>query len=477
MIETIPRSFAEAMDAYADFRSVQRSAEVGRIVALATAIELNRVRHSDVLAVVAEYGERMIRPGADGTPLVAEFLALELGPIEQVSPDQALGLIADVVNVKHRHPAMWAAFLEQKIRWGQAVVVARQCVTLSVDAAAEVDKKCAQALAMWPMSRLLHHLPAWIIAADPHTAAAKEAVARSGRRMDIGQIENGQCELFGRLAADDAIAFNQAITAIAADLPAPPLPPEISRFAPTPELRAKLDLNQRRAAAVGVLARQAFGQDVLPTHQLIVHINADDPALTDGDSSGAAQVEKWGTLLTSRLPEFLTGSRVIVRPVINPAALPAQDQHDPTEALRFAVCQRNPVDVYPYATRRSTSCDLDHTIAYDDDGPPGQTSPGNLGPLSRRAHRFKTHTSTHLCQPSPGTFHWTTPLGYEYVVAPWGTIALGRVAPDGRAPSPQLEPCDPVPDPPPDDPAWDQPPRPEPEAWTQARAALLHLAS
>ena len=328
---------------------------------------------------------------------------------------------------------MWAAFLEQKIRWGQAVVVARQCVTLSVDAAAEVDKKCAQALAMWPMSRLLHHLPAWIIAADPHTAAAKEAVARSGRRMDIGQIENGQCELFGRLAADDAIAFNQAITAIAADLPTVEVPDQLHHFDFTPELRAKLDLNQRRAAAVGVLARQAFGQDVLPTHQLIVHINADDPALTDGDSSGAAQVEKWGTLLTSRLPEFLTGSRVIVRPVINPAALPAQDQHDPTEALRFAVCQRNPVDVYPYATRKATGCDLDHTVEYDDDGPPGQTSPGNLGPLSRRAHRFKTHTSTHLCQPSPGTFHWTTPLGYEYVVAPWGTIALGRVAPDGFA--------------------------------------------
>ena len=326
---------------------------------------------------------------------------------------------------------------------------------------------------MWPLSRLLHHLPAWIIAADPERAAASEAVARSGRRVDMWRIVDGQCELFGRIATADAAALDHVVTEIAKELPSAPLPEALQQFSFSPELAAKIDLDNRRAAAVGILARRAFGQDALPTHQLIVHIEAAD----DGVGS-VAEVEKWGAVLTAQLPELLAHSKVVVRPVVNPATLPAQDQHDPSELLRFAVCQRNPVDVFPYGSRSSRTCDLDHTEPFTADETPGQTRASNLGPLSRRVHRAKTHGDLHVCQPQPGVFHWRTGMGFEYVVLPSGTIRLGAMPVSGRLESKRPEPPpEPVPDPHPSDPVWGQPPHPETVAWAGAWARLMTLAS
>ncbi|MGB3954401.1 MAG: hypothetical protein WBL05_03830 [Brooklawnia sp.] len=139
--------------------------------------------------------------------------------------------------------------------------------------------------------------------------------------------------------------------------------------------------------------------------------------------TGVAHIDKWGPLLTEQLPKFLAGSKVIVRPIIDPATIGAVDVHDPTGAMRFAVEQRNPVDVFPYGTRAAANCDLDHTTTYTP-GVEGQTHLGNLGPLSRFTHRAKTFGGWHLEQPEPGVFHWTSPAGYQYLVTADGTTRI-----------------------------------------------------
>ncbi|WP_460766029.1 hypothetical protein [Mariniluteicoccus flavus] len=47
-----------------------------------------------------------MNPGGPGTPGVAEFLALELGPALHLSPESAHTLIADVLNLRHRLPIL-----------------------------------------------------------------------------------------------------------------------------------------------------------------------------------------------------------------------------------------------------------------------------------------------------------------------------------------------------------------------------------
>ena len=223
--------------------------------------------------------------------------------------------------------------------------------------------------------------------------------------------------------------------------------------------------------AVGVLARRVSGQDVLPAATVVVHVNATDPALglvepKDGAggsagsspvASGAAVVERWGALLTARIPEFLAGSRVTVRPVVDPWAISPETPHHPSVSLRTAVETLMPHDVFPYGATPSRSCDLDHTIPYADDGGPGQTRWGNLGPLSRFTHRVKTHGGWHLTQPEPGIFHWSSPAGYQYLVTAQGTIRIASPPPRPREPEP-----------PPD--WWEEPPPAEVERSLETEA-------
>ncbi len=60
-------------------------------------------------------------------------------------------------------------------------------------------------------------------------------------------------------------------------------------------------------------------------------------------------------------------------------------------------------------------------------GPPGQTDPYRMAPLTRRPHRLKTHARgwVHL-NPSPGVYLWRTRYGYWFRVDPDGTHALSR---------------------------------------------------
>ncbi|MDO5677356.1 MAG: DUF222 domain-containing protein [Propionibacteriaceae bacterium] len=465
-MEMVPVRLIDALEGVRQARADRKAAEIREVLFIAHAASVTGVSSADVDAALQDQiiGERMVQPGAEGTPFISEFLALELGPIMECSPESAFDQLATVLNVQHRHPTLWHAFLDGKIRWNHAARVAVECRMLSVEAAAEVDRKCAHSLAQWPVSRVMYHLKSWIIAADPVLAAKKKLLAETKREVLISKFTNAECELWGRLAAEDGVALDIALNEIADSLPPTQLPDGLTPEDLTPHERQSFCRNMRRSQALGILARRASGQEALPTADLIIRIGGDDPALYSPDGglsvSGAAEVEKWGELLTSVLPQFLSGSKVTVRPVLVPSELPASDQHDPPPLMRWAVCERNPVDVYPYGTRRSRSCQLDHTVEFRTFGPPGQTHPANLGPLSIKAHRGKTHGDFRMQQVSPGVFDWITPAGYRYLVGPSGTQPIS-VPTSHLGSIPLKEPPEPTADPPPDDPAWDIPPRAE----------------
>ena len=86
---------------------------------------------------------------------------------------------------------------------------------------------------------------------------------------------------------------------------------------------------------------------------------------------------------------------------------------------------RDTWEVFPYSSRSARRQDLDHTKPYRP-GEKDQTRAGNLGPLSRKAHRGKTHGGWQVEQPRPGIFWWTSPSGHRYRIGPNGTIRIGR---------------------------------------------------
>ncbi len=86
---------------------------------------------------------------------------------------------------------------------------------------------------------------------------------------------------------------------------------------------------------------------------------------------------------------------------------------------------RHPRSVFPHSATTSRM-DLDHTPAYQQNGPPGQTGMHSLGPLARGEHRPKTVGQWRSKQPEPGTYLWRDPEGWITITTNQGTLVLGH---------------------------------------------------
>lgn len=244
-----------------------RAAEIALAISLAEAADTYRVDEGAMCAGA----DRLERGGADGTPLISEFLASELGPLLGLSPAATGWRIADTLNLRHRHPQLWRAFVGGEVRWWPALQVARRCAEahLGVEAARFVDRQVAAALAVQPLGRVLRNLDRLIVAADPALARQRADEAAAFRAVGVGPARDGHVALWGTLDAADGLALDEALDAIADAMPA-----EVPR-------------GHRRAAGLGELARGAFGQDPLPRHvELIVRLDRpESPAATiDGSA-------------------------------------------------------------------------------------------------------------------------------------------------------------------------------------------------
>jgi hypothetical protein len=249
-----------------------------------------------------------------------------------------------------------------------------------------------------------------------------------------GSTEQGTKTVFVRAEAPDVIRFDATLDRVADGLGI------------LGDLRSK---DQRRAAALGWLANpqatlnlfdqvatttdtpletpprtQTTRPDSRPPATLYVHLT--DQALQTGigTGSGVARVEGIGPITLNRLRDWLSHSRVTVKPVIDLTNQKPVDGYEIPTRLREAIHLISPVDCFPYATSASRTTDLDHTTPYlppDHGGPPGQTAIGNLGPLTRRHHRTKTFAHWTLNQVWPGVFVWRSPHGHHYLVDHTGT--------------------------------------------------------
>lgn len=151
---------------------------------------------------------------------------------------------------------------------------------------------------------------------------------------------------------------------------------------------------------------------------LFLHVNPADLDL----GAGGAEIRLGHlvrTLLDQLIADAARNGTVIVKPVIDPMAVSVSESATPPASMAERIRHRNPTVVFPFSERASTSrhVDLDHTIPR----PEGPTTEPNLGPLDRRAHRWKTHTTCRLVQIRNGTFTWHTPAGQTFTVTPHGT--------------------------------------------------------
>ncbi len=236
----------------------------------------------------------------------------------------------------------------------------------------------------------------------------------------------GVVEVNGTLDLADALDLEQAVRAGAALLR---------------ESGCEESLDVRRAMAVGDLAR---GQQGLPLERAVTiyaHVDADSL-----NSSDLAVVENTrSNVLIDQIRSWCgSATKVIVKEVIDLNENLVCDGYEPSERLREQVVLRDPTCVFPYCTRPSRRCDLDHQVPYDEGG---ETSSDNLSPLCRRHHRAKTHSGWGYTTSAPGVHEWTSPSGLHLhgpiasttLTAPHPATAGSPACPDrsaaGRPPS------------------------------------------
>ena len=394
---------------------------------------------------------RLVAGGGEGTPEVDEFAAAELGLLQDTTTASARRQMSDALNLRHRLPRLWSMVCAGGFRVWKARYVAAATQHLSLAAAGDVDAAVAPHFATLPWSRFETLLEGQIIAADPGAAQRRQELADAERFVRAGRKnQHGLRMLIAQANSGDVIYFMAMLNRIAEIL----------------GIEGDLDtLEVRRTRALGILAQPAHALELLCRHRRDDDGDAEAELFEPGESGegdvrfdvpdalaqvaarkllppatlylhlseeaaqrgqGVARVEQVGPVVVAKLRDLLAGCSVTVKPVVDPAAGTGPvDAYEVPRRMRDHLVLRHPYEVFPFGQQESRPLDLDHTTAYRP-GPPGQTWPGNLGPLSRFDHRAKTHGGWRVRQPSEGLLIWRSPLGYISVVTNRGTLVLGR---------------------------------------------------
>jgi hypothetical protein len=336
------------------------------------------------------------RLGGDGTPDVAEFAVEELAAALSIGYNTALHLVSDSVELCYRLPKISALVQAGNLQAWKARQVASETKTLSRAAVAFVDRHLAVVARHNKLPNVRSLVHEALLRCDPDAAAGIEQAALDRRGVWFDHREStATTQLTATMDTLDAIGLENTVADLATTL---------GRLGDTS------DLDTRRATALGLLAEPQRTLDLFtgtngtaepapPTGGggsralLYVHVSAAD--LVTGRAgvagTGGGTVEKLGSATLDLVRAWLRRvQEVTVRPVLDMNDSHTVDQHDPSPATREQVMLRDKHCVFPGCTVDARACDLDHIVAYDENGPPGQTSAENLACLCRRHHRAKT---------------------------------------------------------------------------------------
>jgi hypothetical protein len=218
--------------------------------------------------------ERLKVYGGAGCPGVAEFAPIEFGAVTRMSTGAAASFIGEALALRHRLPRIWAAVLAGNAVPWRARKVAHACLSLSVEAAAIVDRRVVGIVNTVTPSKLATIVKAALWEADPDLAKAHaEAVAKE-RGVYVGPSDDhGTKRFWVRAAAGDVIRFDATINDIARAL----------KILGDPD-----SLSARRAKAIGWIADPAAAHQLLEVARYLArtrpHVTTNDDS-TDRDTA------------------------------------------------------------------------------------------------------------------------------------------------------------------------------------------------
>ncbi|MCX6399846.1 MAG: hypothetical protein NTX33_07960 [Propionibacteriales bacterium] len=388
-------------------------------------------------------GDHLTRCGGQGTPDVAQLCAAEYAIARQAGERATWNLMSDALDLRHRFPLVWVKGQELVSElWvlRRIVVMARR---LTKEQAARVDRAMVEVLGQSP-GRILQIAEARIIEADVrgHADRIREDNSRRGvwfpkpspgEQLEVDGI-SGSRRVAARLKPGQSGELDHTIDVIAdhladeyaadpdAEMPSrDQLRAEALAYLADPHAAAAIiDAAQADPEAAIVEQRPERKQKTSRRAKVFIHIDAD--VLADG-ADGVARVEDWGPVLLSQLAELLGRADITLTPVVDLRTFTSVNAYEHPATMKLRTELRTVGDVFPHSAHHPGrgAVDHDHAVAWESDGPPGQTNDLNDAPLSRRHHRAKTHHAYLLRQTGPGRYEWTTPHGLRRIVDRAGT--------------------------------------------------------
>ncbi|HEX2857270.1 MAG TPA: DUF222 domain-containing protein, partial [Propionibacteriaceae bacterium] len=208
---------------------------------------------ADLPATRVLHGDRMVPGGADGTPQVSEFAALEVAALWNTPVEAVDARIHEALDLRHRFPSLWRRVMAGQLDTWVATKITWKASRLDRDGARRLDTRIDPVAATLPTSRLLRLVDGQVAKLTPPAEAQDDRTRDQGRRgVWIRQRPNHRATtiatLTGVLDAGDADALDQQVRRIA------------HLLAQGGDQRG---LDDRRAAALGLMAFPARALQLL----------------------------------------------------------------------------------------------------------------------------------------------------------------------------------------------------------------------
>ncbi|QZY30111.1 HNH endonuclease signature motif containing protein [Nocardioides coralli] len=346
-----------------------------------------------------------------GIPTVAWDAAAGLATALGRSTPAADRLIRQALTLRHRLPRLWGRVLDGSVESFRARRVADAVVGRPDDVCADVDAHVARVVDTVGITTLDRLVEEAMLRLHPEEVELERLAQLDARFVKIDELSinhTGVADLTARAEWADLAAFDEAVSAVAkalaqqdaaADLPAD-------------------TLDVRRSRALGVLADPASALALLEAGpapsprrrtQLVLHLTLDAMA-RHGLLGRDGRLDR--PLLGQAVRDWCgrRDTHLTVTPVHDLEEHVQVGAYEIEGRMRERVELAHPTCVFPWCALPARRCDVDHRVAWGDDG---ASCDYNLAPLCRRHHRLKTHRGYRYTLIEPGTWLWRTPHGLQ----------------------------------------------------------------
>ena len=331
--------------------------------------------------LLAEYEREAsaVRCGDSAGPLQQAELSFITGDIARSvhwSEGQVTYRLGQARRVRDHTPTAWAAFAEGRIDAAKAREIAVAVERLErTESLERLDRQVVTYAERHTLAETRRWLRIFVARVEADLFTERANKQRAERGVDVVHGDDGMGLLISQQPNHVLAAINKRLTKEARAFGADDKRTMQQRRADL--LAAWMTTNEGRQAAIG-----ADIAVTLPTSALVGAGHA--PAVAaDGDWVVPAE---WVLELAKVDPENVFWHRMLLDPITDDVLAHEYKGRYAPEALAKALEFRDGVCQAPGCCKPASSCDMDHRIPHDDDGP---TAGWNMGPYCRRHHLQK----------------------------------------------------------------------------------------